>query len=289
MLLTALPATAQALRSIALMREVCTYAATEATAETGNSRQLAVTGQNGRVIESGKTQIALRVATAIAAQLTGVVDPGLGLLAAGAKEIVDPALAGLGENIKQAHRRRIRRLWQAGCAESGLEPETLGERLARDEPALSLTAETVEAAIRTAVPEKIGALGRVLANAAHDTAKVDEELLVVRALAQIEAPHISLLALLAGEPPFKAVQGHEARALGWTPDQIANRLPGHTEVLDPLLVTLQSSGLIKAGGSDTTWDGSLFADQQWTATRFGRLCLQRLDDARGCANSDSDS
>jgi hypothetical protein len=247
---------------------------------------VAADGENGRVIESGKTQIAVRVVTAMAAQLTGVVDPGLGLLAAGAKEIADPALIGLGESVKQAYQRRVWRLWRVSCDESGLEPETLGERLARDEPALSLTAETVEAAIRTAVPEKIGALGRVLANAAHDNAKVDAERLVVRALAQIEAPHIGLLDLLAGEPPAKVVQGHEARALGWTPDEIADRLPGHTGVLDPLLVALQSSGLIEAVGSVTTWDGSPFADQQWTATTFGRLCLQRLYDANSCANSD---
>ncbi|WP_157744729.1 hypothetical protein [Micromonospora viridifaciens] len=257
--------------------------------ETGKTAVVAADGENGRVIETDKTELALRATTAIAAGLAGAVDPSLGLLAAGAKEIVDPALAGLGEKIRQAHRRRLGRLWQAGCDESGLEPETLGERLARDEPALLLTAEAVEASIRTAVPEKIGALGRVLANAVHDTAKVDEELLVVRALAQIEAPHISLLALLADEPPLKVVQGHEARVLGWTPDQIASRLPGHSEVLDPLLVTLQSSGLIEAAGSDTTWDGSRLGDQEWAATRFGRLCLQRLDDARGRANLDSDS
>src|SRR2546421_1861398 len=90
---------------------------------------------------------------------------------------------------------------------------------------------------------------RLLAVAALDDARVDAERLVVAALAALEAPHIRLLHLLAGAPPVRIMQGHEVRSLGWSREEIADRLPGLAEVLDPLVVALTGTALIENVGT----------------------------------------
>ena len=122
--------------------------------------------------------------------------------------------------------------------------------------------------------------------AALDDARVDAERLVVAALAALEAPHIRLLHLLAEAPPVKIMQGHEVRSLGWSREEIADRLPGLAEVLDPLVVALTGTALIENGGTVagpgtiTALPSSHETQRLWTATHFGRLCLQRLSDAK---------
>jgi len=243
-----------------------------------------VVRHNDRVSEPGKAEMLVRVATAMAAQAGGMLDPILGVALAGAKEVIDPVVLAAARRVESAYRARASSVWQVACGESGLEPDDLVARLARDQPTLSLAAEAVEAGMRTAVPEKIVALGRVLAQAALDDAKVDAERLVVAALAALEAPHIRLLHLLAEAPPVRIMQGHEARSLGWRGDEIADRLPGLAEVLDPLVATLTGTALIEnvgtvtAPGTITAPPSSHQTQPLWTATHCGRLCLQRLND-----------
>ena len=63
------------------------------------------------------------------------------------------------------------------------------------------------------------------------------------------APHVRLLHLLAEAPPVRIMQGYEVRSLGWSREEIADRLPGLAEVLDPLVATLTGTALIENVGT----------------------------------------
>jgi hypothetical protein len=74
------------------------------------------------------------------------------------------------------------------------------EKAVADERCEELLARTLTVAQDTDLRDKRRALGRVLASGiAGDDAKIDDELLFVRAVADIDTPHIRLLARMAGE------------------------------------------------------------------------------------------
>jgi hypothetical protein len=64
---------------------------------------------------------------------------------------------------------------------------------------LNLLFEMVEAATRTNLDEKIQLLGKVLANAASstDAAVIDQQALLLKALAELKAPHVEILKIIA--------------------------------------------------------------------------------------------
>jgi hypothetical protein len=63
-----------------------------------------------------------------------------------------------------------------------------------------LLSEALQSAARTVNQQKLGALSRALANGlSHDEARLDEEELVLLALAEVETPHIKVLIQLGPE------------------------------------------------------------------------------------------
>lgn len=88
---------------------------------------------------------------------------------------------------------------------ASLDPEQLIDALSRDSARMNLAAETLRAASETSVEAKLRLFARVLANAATETAIVDEELIVVRAIRYLEATHLRLAAILREPPSFPPV------------------------------------------------------------------------------------
>src|SRR5881227_2926906 len=62
----------------------------------------------------------------------------LGIALAGAKEVIDPVVLAAARRVESAYHARASSVWQFACGESGLEPDDLVARLARDQPTLSL-------------------------------------------------------------------------------------------------------------------------------------------------------
>ena len=146
----------------------------------------------------------------------------------------------------------------------------------RDERHQELLARALTIAQDTAIRDKRRALGRALtAGIAGDDAKIDSELLFIRAVADIDTPHIRLLALMASECPAPDSPDSADSPDGWSQDAIAVRDPGLGDALPALLATLVSHGLIRAEDRPTTWTG-IDSPQTYTVTAIGRTLRERL-------------
>jgi len=92
---------------------------------------------------------------------------------------------------------------------SGDPPAEFIDKATADDRRIELLTRTLVIAQDKALWEKRRALGRALANGiAGDDARIDEELLFLRAVADIDTPHIKLLARLASGPQPGASHGY---------------------------------------------------------------------------------
>lgn len=205
--------------------------------------------------------------------------------AAVVKEIVNPLLVA---GVNRFRERHAEQAWQIACEQSGLDSQTLADRLARSASTLYLAAEAVQAAELTPLPEKVAVFGLVIANAARDDAKVDEEQMIVAVLAKLDAPHIQVLKLLSTESPKLRMQGYDVSQPGWPAAEVREALPGHAVMLDPILSALTSHGLVEQTEAPAriVAPGEIgplgFVDRHrswWRPTEFGQLCVERLDAA----------
>ena len=136
----------------------------------------------------------------------------------------------------------------------------MAEVIAQDECTRLLGGSAISAATRTAYDAKVRALGRALAcGLADDQARIDEEQLIIAAIADMEAPHVSLLHLLVTRTPSRDASGivgavYEAPTFtlpgtpdsrAWRADYIASVRPTLGPVLPALLGTLERHGLVK--------------------------------------------
>jgi hypothetical protein len=91
------------------------------------------------------------------------------------------------------------------------------EAAVSDQEHQELLARVLLIAQDTAMRDKRRALGRVLAAAAGDAGtKVDDELLFIRVLDDLDAPHIRLLRLMSTEPPHLDALNRQRQAVGVT-------------------------------------------------------------------------
>lgn len=116
-----------------------------------------------------------------------------------------------------------------------------------------LTGRVLEAATDTVYSPKMAALGRVLARALHerDEARLDEAVQTVNAIADLEAPHVAVLAALV---PEELLTGAEPgpRNIAWlrrrhvTYAMLEGEFPGYGAGLRGIVATLERHGLIAA-------------------------------------------
>ncbi len=139
-------------------------------------------------------------------------DPVAGMLAALLQSQIADLLADLA-------RRGISRVFHVTFAETDLSPEQLIHQLAASDDGLRLLARTVEVARTAAHDEKLRALGRCLAAGADDDARIDQELLLVSAVAALESEDMRLLRNLAE----RGIDDHDH---GTSDQSIAGRLVG---------------------------------------------------------------
>jgi hypothetical protein len=149
-----------------------------------------------------------------------------------------------------------------------------------DEEHQELLARALTIAQDTAMRDKRRALGRALAAAASDTGtKVDDELLSIRALADLDPPHIRCLRIMATEPPHLDAINRQRQAVGhpvvrqWHPSDIAQQDPGLADVAGALLPILARHGLISGGYDVLTWAGH---EPEYAITPYGEWFLTRL-------------
>jgi hypothetical protein len=195
---------------------------------------------------------------------------GLALVAGGIAAVVQV----LGEVAAAADGRK--KVVAAGFAD--MHPAEVEEWLQRDIRNLTLAVQSVIQATATFDEHKIGALGRAFRAGVTDSARVDESLLVVRALGALERPHIDVLHVIARKKPPLWTEQHDqtnesemdAARSAWFIAGLTKRLPHLREVMSALELTLRTSGI--------TWrsEGYGGPDNDVHLMPLGQLCVDYL-------------
>ncbi len=172
--------------------------------------------------------------------------------------------------------------------EAGLEPDELADRLQSTPDRAELFVRVLRAAEDAGHGDRLVALAQSLAAAATS----DDDLLLhwekafVRAIGELDAPHIELLSrftmtanennLGGGHPEF------DKPTAAMNEVQIPLALPGWDGILPTLLAALEGHGLVSAlpGGEGGTLGGGGTGPKEWQITTFGRTVVERLEMVR---------
>jgi hypothetical protein len=229
-------------------------------------------------------EVAKQVVVNVAAGLAGYLGPGAGAVAAGVAPVV---LAGLDYVAGTIGPRRLEHATEtltdaaeAFGAETAEEFIEFVNAAVSDEDRQELLARALSIAQDTAMRDKRRALGRVVAQAARDTGtKVDKELIYLRVLADLDAPHIRLLRLMTTKPAHQDAVNQQMEATGrdpirqWHPSDLGDADPGISEVVWSLLPVLDRHGLISGGYDMLTSAGH---EPEYTVTQYGEWFLTML-------------
>jgi hypothetical protein len=171
---------------------------------------------------------------------------------------LEPLVSRVWNELSADGRRRTQEVLAYAAVAAGTSPEEVADQIVVGEKSRLLGGTALSAATRTAYPPKVRALALALASGlANDQARIDDEQLVIAAIADLEAPHVSLLELLVRcMPDFREDGIASAPAVlsdsgeGWRPGSrvwkvrwIAEARPTLAPVLTALLGTLQRHGL----------------------------------------------
>jgi DNA-binding PadR family transcriptional regulator len=166
--------------------------------------------------------------------------------------------------------RNLQTLISETAEQSGIDPEEILRAAAEDPQVNRLFQASLVAAAEALDREKVEALAKCLANGIGDAARVDEESVMVRALADLDPVHVRVLAWIE-ESPKSTYEVHEFIA-GDSDSPTYLRVPN---LALPVLTILERNGLasIRQQGAEEIDAG---AHPKYAATDFGRECLQRL-------------
>lgn len=247
-----------------------------------------------------------------------IVGPAGAIVGAALGPVLEPWAARVWEELSADGRRRAGETLAAACEALDCEPEELGMRIMASERTRLQAGIAISAATRTVWPAKVRVLGRALAYGllAEDDATIDTEMLILAAMAEIEAPDLALLELLACRVPPQVVgeaeiaeprlnaHGKSISLDGWTAAEAGRYRPHLKPVLPTLLGALQRHGLIMQDDITVVtmakiWEEmeqrapwrqdapgllsdrfiDLAPQQSWSATDLGELLLERYREA----------
>lgn len=179
-----------------------------------------------------------RIVAAGAGASAGLVggEAGLILAAVGTKAVVE-ATGAVWEFVSERRRQRAAVPLASAALNLNRSVAELVDLLLDDERLLQLFSVITRAALNTALDAKLQALGRVLANAIADEAKLDLDYMVADALEVIEPPHLKVLAHLSTFWNGEASQAMNVYALH-------DQLPELGLGLRLILAALQAKSLV---------------------------------------------
>lgn len=142
----------------------------------------------------------------------------------------------------------------AASESASLSPEAMTEAIVRDERRRLLGGLALASGSRTRNERKIRALGLALAEGVLADDRLDEEELIIRALDDLEAPHIAVLELLVGFTPGgdtpRVYTGADRSDPGaprrrWALYQLGEALPQIRTAIPGVLGALERHGLAR--------------------------------------------
>jgi hypothetical protein len=199
------------------------------------------------------------------------------------------------EEIAELRRENVGSLLGQASARSGVNPDALHSLAMSTPEGASLFADALQASAETLDRRKVAGLAKALANGLlNDQAEVDENLLIVRALADLESPHVRLLGSLSGGRRGRTLNAsdlaivavlernglasddaHE-RAIRASEEQateVNKALAEIAKAFDGKRAKVPTKLKSPAGTSSTR------VRPRWRRTTFGAVCLQHLHDA----------
>lgn len=210
----------------------------------------------------------------------GLIEPGLSVPLAG-------AIPYLARGLAQIFQRSVERqalVVKTAAEQVGANPGELLETLLADPRGEQMFRHAMTSARDATVEAKLQVIARALASGAiaKDEAVVDTEILFLRAMEDVEIPHVRALRIFTStEAAGKA--GHPITPNDKTPIQLKypdfhELLPQMSAALDPVLATLERHGLLAriatGGGAFLGGEG---ASTAWRITAFGKESLARLE------------
>lgn len=238
------------------------------------------------------------VAVGGAAGLVGYVveGPAAGVLGGVVAPLVSRGIDLLVTAWSGQSQRSTERVLHEAATLTGHSDDEFAEHLAAQPERLQLAYMALTAGSRTTRDDKVAALARCLATGAADDARVDPELIMVSALAELEGPHIKLLDHMAtglhvqNRGPSADAKWHRS----WPRTTLAGALPELGPSLTPILATLLRHALVEevppnleAALLSRTQDrnaygsGTLRLDPPtYKVTDFGQACLNLLTEGQ---------
>ncbi|WP_344252339.1 hypothetical protein [Terrabacter carboxydivorans] len=190
------------------------------------------------------------------------------------------------DEIVGAQRANGAAVVQIAAEQASSDPETLVAELIRDPAAASLFKSAVQAGANAVEEDKIRALATCLANGFADGTRVNSELIIIKALAELDPVHVRVLAMLekvrtAGASAYRVHEflvGPEA-----TPRQFLTS----DDLSGPVLAVLERQALVAKMDEEDRVAARARTGQRdpvlrkrdesiYRITAFGRLCLERL-------------
>jgi hypothetical protein len=236
------------------------------------------------VVSAGVALAPLAAYGPIGAAFTAVLTPALATMIQRAVNELAQIRAGRGAKVLADAADR-----------GGVSIEELFHRIGDDPVRLTLLSDAMQAASRTNIDSKIRVLGAALAAGAlaTDDALIDEQILLVAAIADLEAPHIQVLKIITDGTQRTGYMGTERRGVSEREIvQLRKGLEGFggTSLLQPILRVLDRNGLIYQTGIGEIWDENMADDvrpgagsNEWAATRFAQsLISMLLDSGQSC-------
>jgi hypothetical protein len=219
-------------------------------------------------MDDGEGELYIRTAVAVLVGGASLLGPDAGAAATSLAPAMEAAVG----------QRRVRHAAEAvayAAEASGMPADELLEQAVSDDQRHELLARTLGAAQDAALRDKRRALGRALAAGIEgDDARIDDELLFIRAVADVDVPHIKLLEILSEDQPLPGQLRGSPFHGGWSLATVAARHPEFGGALPSLVWTLESHGLIQ-----TVRSGTLTSAVAYTITSAGRKLLSRLADS----------
>jgi hypothetical protein len=219
-------------------------------------------------------ELATRTSAAALTGLASLLGPDAAFVATTLQPVTETVLLDVARKIRQRWNRNSAEMLDDAAKAAGESPENLLLRAVADDGRHELLARAVGIAQDAALRDKRRALGRALAaGIAGDDAQLDDELMFMRAVADLDAPHIRLLALMASRRPMPGKDSGSVFHAGWSPATLAVRDPGLGDAVLALIWTLEAHGLIHSATSSTPW---LSSREAYNVTQAGLLMLERL-------------
>lgn len=222
--------------------------------------------------EEDEAGLAVRAVAAAAGTGIGllVAGPVGGIAGAAATPMLELAFRRALDEITGTKRRSAQAALHSASEQVGLTPDDVVDKALTAPETTQLLADALTAASNTVDQRKIAALARALARGLRDDdAKVDEESLVVAAIAAVEAAHIRVLTQLEPERSRSRaastnLSGRLAPRRGQSEAAIATRSGLSPAGVRAVMAVLERVGMAKADGAgeDLRLERLIFEMQQ---------------------------